>query len=103
MSNQFDESEVLHLAQLAHINLRDDEVKRLTTDLNVINDAIASIKEVAGEDVESTLHPLPLSNVFRDDIPATLDDDLLTNEQALAGGPATDCGQFIAPQILSED
>ncbi|MDR2508587.1 MAG: Asp-tRNA(Asn)/Glu-tRNA(Gln) amidotransferase subunit GatC [Candidatus Ancillula sp.] len=121
MSEHFSKDDISHLATLARIDLRDDEILRLTKDLNVINDAIAKVSEVANEDVEATSHPLPLRNVFREDIPATVasshsepysvngtgenpfEGDLLTVEDALSGGPKVESGQFVAPQILGEE
>lgn len=122
MSEQFSKDDISHLATLARIDLRDDEVLRLTKDLNVINDAIAKVSEVAGEKVEATSHPLPLSNVFREDVPATLhtpageeprsvdgtgsnpfEGDLLSVQAALSGAPKVEAEQFVTPQILGEE
>jgi aspartyl-tRNA(Asn)/glutamyl-tRNA(Gln) amidotransferase subunit C len=122
MSNQFSEEEVQRLATLAYIDLRPDEVKRLTTDLNVINESILKLQEVASDEVLPTSHPLPYSNIFREDVPATIhipasdephvvdgigdnkfEGDLLTPEQALSGGPVTEGDFFVSPSILGED
>ena len=44
-------------------------------------------------------HPLPLSNVFRDDEPGpTLDRD-----EVLSQAPAAEDGRFRVPRILSEE
>ena len=59
--------EVRHLAVLARIDLDDDHLARLVTELDVILAAVAQVAEVAGDDVPATSHPLPLTNVFRAD------------------------------------
>ena len=57
-----------HLGVLARIQLNDDEVTRLTGQLDAIVDNIAKVSEVATADVAATSHPIPLSNVFRPDV-----------------------------------
>ncbi|MDR0950495.1 MAG: Asp-tRNA(Asn)/Glu-tRNA(Gln) amidotransferase subunit GatC [Candidatus Ancillula sp.] len=103
----FSKEEVARIADLAKIKLDYKQIEKMTTDLNVINEAIAKVQEVATEDVEATSHPLqtdnPSGNVLREDIPATFENDLLTNEEAIAGAPKTEQGMFLAPQILVED
>ncbi|MFV0252224.1 MAG: Asp-tRNA(Asn)/Glu-tRNA(Gln) amidotransferase subunit GatC [Beutenbergiaceae bacterium] len=96
---QIDASEVIRLAGLARIDLTDDEVTRLAGELDVIVHAVAQVSQVAGPDVPATSHPIPLTNVFRDDVPGpTLDVD-----EVLAQAPAAQDGKFAVPQILEED
>lgn len=92
-------AEVQHLAGLARIALTDDEVTSLTTELSQIVDAIATIREVAGDDVPTTSHPVPMDNVLRDDVVG----DTLTHEQAFAGAPAHDGERFRVSAILGEE
>ena len=91
--------EVARVAALARIELTDPEIDRLAGELVVIVDSIAQVSEVATPDVPATSHPLPLTNVFRDDVPEVP----LTAEAALAGAPASEDGKFLVPQILEED
>ena len=63
--------EVTHLAGLARIALKTDEIDHLATQLDVILGAVAKVQEVAGADVSPTSHPLPLVNVFRPDRKST--------------------------------
>ena len=47
----------------------------------------------------ATSHPIPLSNVWREDVVGpTLDRD-----EVLAQAPAQEDGMFLVPQILEED
>ena len=91
--------EVRHLADLARIDLSDAELDHLAPQLAVILDSIASIREVAAQDVPPTSHALPLVNVFRDDVVQPG----LTAEQALSGAPEVDQQRFSVPRILGEE
>src|SRR6188768_108259 len=90
---------VAHLANLARIGLTPDEIEKLTGELAVIIDSIEKVSEVATPDVPATSHPIPLSNVYRDDVPG----QTLTTEQALAGAPEHDGSRFKVSAILGEE
>lgn len=91
--------EVSRVAALARIDLTPEAVDRLAGELDVIVNAIAEISQVATPDVPATSHPLPLVNVFREDVP----EPALTQDQALAAAPAAEDGRFLVPQILGEE
>ncbi|WP_159798722.1 Asp-tRNA(Asn)/Glu-tRNA(Gln) amidotransferase subunit GatC [Puerhibacterium puerhi] len=91
--------EVARVAALARIDLRPDEVDRLAGELDVIVDAIARVSEVATPDVPATSHPLPMTNVFREDVPVPG----LPVDDVMAGAPASEDGRFLVPQILGEE
>ena len=77
---------VAHLATLARIALTPEEIEKLTGELGAIVDSVAKVSEVATPDVPPTSHPIPLTNVFRADVPG----ETLTTAQALAGAPEHD-------------
>ena len=60
--------EVRHLADLARIDLDDAELDHLAPQLSVILESVASINEVAADDIPPTSHPIPVTNVFREDV-----------------------------------
>jgi aspartyl-tRNA(Asn)/glutamyl-tRNA(Gln) amidotransferase subunit C len=91
--------QVEHLAGLARIALTPDEIDRLTGELGQIVDSIAKVSEVASADVPATSHPIPLVNVFRDDVVG----ETLTQEQALRGAPEHDGSRFKVSAILGEE
>lgn len=91
--------QVAHLANLARIALTPEEIDKLTGELGVIIDSVARVNEVASEDVPATSHPIPLSNVFRPDVPGAT----LTTEQALSGAPDHDGSRFRVSAILGEE
>ncbi|GHC45696.1 hypothetical protein GCM10010349_08040 [Streptomyces flavofungini] len=91
--------EVAHLARLARLELKDEELDHFAGQLDDIIGAVARVSEVADQDVPPTSHPLPLTNVMRaDEVRPSL-----TPEQALSGAPAQEQQRFKVPQILGED
>jgi aspartyl-tRNA(Asn)/glutamyl-tRNA(Gln) amidotransferase subunit C len=91
--------EVAHLADLARIDLDAAELDELAPQLSVILESIASIREAAADDVPATSHPLPLTNVFREDVV----EPCLTAEEALSGAPAVEQQRFSVPRILGDE
>jgi len=91
--------EVRHLADLARIDLSDAELDHLAPQLNVILESVASIQGVAGDDVVPTSHPIPMTNVFREDVVVPC----LTPAEALAAAPEQEDGKFSVPRILGDE
>lgn len=90
--------DVAHLAGLARIDLSDAELDHLAAELPAILQHVASVQEVAGDDVPAMSHPVPVDNVFREDVVRPS----LTPEAALAAAPASDQQRFLVPKILGE-
>ena len=94
-----DVDEVRRVAQLARIALSEEEIKKMATKLDVIADAVATVSKVATPDIPATSHPIPLTNVWREDVVGqTLDHD-----EVLAQAPQPEAGMFAVPQILGEE
>lgn len=92
-------ADVAHLAGLARIELSDAELDHLAAELPAILDHVAVVQQAAGDDVEAMSHPLPVNNVFREDVEVPC----LTPEEALAGAPASEQQRFLVPKILGEE
>lgn len=92
-------SEVAHLGRLARLALTEDELDHYARQLDAILGAVAKVSEVATPDVPATSHPVPLENVFREDVPRPS----LTAEQALSGAPSAEDERFRVPRILDEE
>ena len=90
--------EVAHLARLARLAVTAEELDLFAGQLDVILGAVARVSDVAAADIPPTSHAVPLTNVFRDDVPRAG----LTQQQALAGAPAAEDGRFRVPRILDE-
>ena len=91
--------DVANLARLARIEMTDAELDHLSSEMSVILEAVARVQEVAGEDVPPTSHPIPITNVFREDE----NRPSLTPQEALSGAPAQEEQRFKVPQILGEE
>ena len=91
--------DVAHLAKLARIDLDDAELDHMAQELEIILGAVAKVQEVAGTDVLPTSHPIPVTNVYRDDVVKPS----LTPQEALSGAPAQSEDRFKVPQILGEE
>ena len=91
--------DVAALARLARLELTDDELAHLAPQLDLILESVASVAEVAAEDIPPTSHALPLTNVFRDDVVTPC----LPVELVLDQAPAAEQQRFKVPQILGEE
>lgn len=91
--------DVANLAKLARIDMSDDELDHLASELSVILDAVARVQEVANSDVPPTSHPIPMTNVFRVDE----NRPSLSPDDALSGAPESEGQRFKVPQILGEE
>ena len=85
--------QVLHVAQLAHLDLTDEEVDRFREQLSAILDAVSKVQELDLADVPPTSHPLDVVNVWREDEPRPS----LPVEEALANAPGREGGLFRVP------
>jgi aspartyl-tRNA(Asn)/glutamyl-tRNA(Gln) amidotransferase subunit C len=90
--------EVAHLARLARLAVTEEELDLFAGQLDVILTSVARVSEVAAADIPPTSHAVPLTNVFRQDVPRPG----LTQRQALSGAPAAEDGRFRVPRILDE-
>jgi aspartyl-tRNA(Asn)/glutamyl-tRNA(Gln) amidotransferase subunit C len=85
--------EVLHVARLAQLALTEDEVERLTEELDAILDAVGIVGELDLADVPPTSHPLDLVNVWDEDEPR----ESLSLDEVFANAPARDGDLFRVP------
>ena len=85
--------DVLHVARLARLALREDEIERLQVQLNAILDAVGKVSELDLADVPPTSHPLALVNVLAPDEP----EPCLPVEEALANAPEREGDFFRVP------
>ena len=92
-------ADVARLADLARVELTDDELTIIANSLDVILNSVASVSEVAGSDVVPTSHALNLTNVVRDDVvQPSLPPDIV-----LQMAPAVEDGRVRVPRILREE
>jgi aspartyl-tRNA(Asn)/glutamyl-tRNA(Gln) amidotransferase subunit C len=85
--------QVLHVAKLAELDLRDDEVDRLREQLNAILEAVGKVAELDLADVPPTSHPLDVVNAVRPDEPRPS----LSVDDVFRNAPARDEDYFRVP------
>jgi aspartyl-tRNA(Asn)/glutamyl-tRNA(Gln) amidotransferase subunit C len=78
-----DRAQVLHVAQLARLELSDEEVERMASELSKVLDYIEHIRELDLDGVPPTSHVLDVVNALRPDEPVPC----LPVEVALAAAP----------------
>ncbi|HZC75138.1 MAG TPA: Asp-tRNA(Asn)/Glu-tRNA(Gln) amidotransferase subunit GatC [Gaiellaceae bacterium] len=86
-------AQLLHVARLARLELREDEVERLEGQLNDILKAVSKVSELDLSDVPPTSHPLDVVNVWEEDKPRPC----LSVEDALANAPEREGDFFKVP------
>jgi aspartyl-tRNA(Asn)/glutamyl-tRNA(Gln) amidotransferase subunit C len=84
---------LLHVAHLARLELRDDELERFELQLNDILAAVSKVAELDLSDVPPTSHPLDVVNVWEADEPRPC----LSVEDALANAPDREGDFFRVP------
>jgi aspartyl-tRNA(Asn)/glutamyl-tRNA(Gln) amidotransferase subunit C len=88
-------ADVEHLARLARLQLTEDELDHYAGQLDVILQSVARVSEVVADDIP----PIPMENVFREDVARPgLDRDTVA-----AGAPAWEDDRFRVPRILDEE
>jgi len=88
--------DVRWVAHLARLQLSDVELPTMTRQLGAIPDYVAQLQQVATDDVEPLAHPLPVHNVFRDDVPSPS----LPRAAALANAPQRQGDFYAVPAVL---
>lgn len=96
---QISREEVQHLAHLARLELTEDETAHYAEQLSAIVDAVARVSDVAADDIPPTSHPIPVTNVFRDDVARPG----LDRATIAASAPSWEDDRFKVPRILGEE
>lgn len=96
---QISREEVQHLAHLARLELTEEETSHYAEQLSAIVDAVARVSEVVAADIPPTSHPIPVTNVFREDVVRPG----LKREEVAAAAPAWEDDRFRVPRILGEE
>ncbi|MDX6731380.1 MAG: aspartyl-tRNA(Asn)/glutamyl-tRNA(Gln) amidotransferase subunit [Baekduia sp.] len=88
-----DREQVLHVAKLARLELSEDEVVRMATELSGVLGHIEKIGELSLDDVPPTSHVVEVENALRADVPRPC----LPREVVLEQAPAVQDGGFLVP------
>ncbi len=88
--------EVLHVAELARLSLRPEEVEVFTRQLNDILAYVEKLQELDTAGVKPLAHVVPVFNAFREDKVRPS----LSTEEALANAPAREERSFLVPKVI---
>lgn len=91
--------DILHLANLARIDVNDEEGAILAGNITQILDYVSTIESIVGDQVEKEL--TPRYNVFRDDVPTETPGAF--TEAILHEAPKRHGQYFEVKKILSQD
>ena len=78
-----DEELIRHVAEVARLNLSDEEVKKFVPQFKEILDAFSVLDECEVKDTKISIQPKSIKNVLRDDAPkeCLLQEDALMQSQ----------------------
>lgn len=85
-----------HVASLARLALREEEVELFTAQLSDILTYVAKLNELDTKDVEPTSHVLPVKNVLREDEKGRS----VEREKALLNAPDRTEEFFRVPKVI---
>lgn len=88
--------DVAYIAELAKLELSDEEKARYTRDLEQVLAYVTQLKTWDTKDIEPMCHPLEAYDALRADTPG----ESLSNEAALANAPERLDGQFRVPKVV---
>lgn len=97
MTTAISRDDVLHLAQLSNLQLSDDEVASLQTDLGNILGYVEQLGELDTSGVEPTYQVTDLENVMRQDVVQTHTAD---RDALLVLAPDQEKNQIKVPKVL---
>ncbi|PKM51849.1 MAG: Asp-tRNA(Asn)/Glu-tRNA(Gln) amidotransferase GatCAB subunit C [Firmicutes bacterium HGW-Firmicutes-7] len=88
--------QVTHVANLARLNLTEDEKELMTKDMASIITFVDQMNKLDITGVDPTAHIIPINNVFREDeVKPSMD-----REQLLSNAPSQERGCFNVPKIV---
>lgn len=88
--------DIEHVAQLARLNLSEDELRTMTGQLDNILTYVEKLGELDTSDVIPTSHVFSVSNAFREDEVK----ESLSQEEAVKNGPLQNGETFQVPRII---
>jgi len=89
--------EVREIATLARLDLSDQEIERMTTDLDAILGYVAALKDLDTSAVEPMTHAVPFDCPVRPDQVGTS----LPIDEALQNAPRREASFFQVPRIIA--
>lgn len=91
--------DVKYIADLARLELTNDELEEYTFQLNKILEYVEKLNTVNTEYIEPLSHPIEAVNIFREDIVKSS----INREDALKNAPSKDEEFFKVPKVIAGD
>jgi aspartyl-tRNA(Asn)/glutamyl-tRNA(Gln) amidotransferase subunit C len=88
--------EVEHVAHLARLTLIDEELEKMTGQLDNILSYVDKLDQLDTSQVDPTFHVFSVSNAFREDV----EQESLSQAEAVKNGPQQDGQMFQVPKII---
>ncbi|MGV8073297.1 MAG: Asp-tRNA(Asn)/Glu-tRNA(Gln) amidotransferase subunit GatC [Syntrophobacteraceae bacterium] len=96
MREKISRDEVRHVANLARLELSEQEEMRMTEQMNQILTYMDKLNELDTTNIPATTHAIQLQNVFRaDEARPSLD-----RKNVLANAPDSDGKSFLVPKVI---
>lgn len=89
-------NEVEHVANLARLNLSDEELETMTGQLDNILSYVDKLEEIDTTDITPTTHVFSVSNAFREDVVK----ESLDQSEAVKNGPEQNGEFFQVPKVI---
>jgi len=93
MSADFD---VRYTAQLARLNLSEEEIAKFQAQLGQVLEYVEKLKAIDVSGVQPTAHAFAVHNLFRSDESRPS----LSSQEALANAPRSANGLFVVPKVI---
>ena len=93
---KINKKEVEYVAHLARLNLTDEELEKMTEQLDNILSYVEKLDELDTSQVVPTSHVFSVSNAFREDV----EKESLSQAEAIKNGPQQDGEMFQVPKII---
>jgi aspartyl-tRNA(Asn)/glutamyl-tRNA(Gln) amidotransferase subunit C len=90
--------EVLHIAHLARIELKEEEVEKFRRELSEILNFVEKLNELDTEGIDPKFQIIPPENVLREDVPSLS----LPKEKVFMNAPESDGEFFIVPKVVKK-
>ena len=88
--------EIEHVAHLARLTLSEEELEKITIQLDNILSYVDKLEQLDTSNVEPTTHAFSISNAFREDALK----NSLSQQDALGNSPKKTDESFVVPKII---
>ncbi|MDA3861525.1 MAG: Asp-tRNA(Asn)/Glu-tRNA(Gln) amidotransferase subunit GatC [Melioribacteraceae bacterium] len=92
-------NDIEHIAKLAKLEIKEDEIDNFTSQLNKVLDYVDKLNELDTDNVKPLSHPIEGENVFREDL---LKESIPTKDALKNSGSKTE-EYFKVPKVIKSN